>query len=117
LPTWRNRLVVIAAETTISSTAPTSRAGRRSRGGGPTRTVGARRGARPPAGGDGAGGPDGGVRVAMALLSDGGQLTVWASATRRVVVEVRSSGGSVPLALTTPVAVQVTRQVVVAVTG
>ena len=71
LPTWRNRLVMIAAETTISSTAPTSSAGRRSRGGGPTRTAGARRGARPPAGGDGAGGPDGGVRVAMTLLSDG----------------------------------------------
>jgi hypothetical protein len=44
-------------------------------------------------------------------------LTVWASATRKVVVEVRSSGGRVPLALTTPVAVQVIRQVVVAVTG
>src|SRR5829696_311989 len=74
LPTWRNRLVMIAAETTISSTAPTNRAGLRSRGGGPTRTAGARRGARPPAGGDGAGGPDGGVRVAMTLLSDGGSV-------------------------------------------
>jgi len=44
-------------------------------------------------------------------------LTVWASATRRVVVAVRANGARLPLAGTTPLATQLIRQLVVAVTG
>jgi hypothetical protein len=60
-----------------------------------------------------------GVVVVMAAVPSllGDQLTVWASATRRLVVAVRSSGARLPLAATTPLATQVMCQVVVAVTG